>query len=209
MDCAAPEYRYDVFLSYSQKGEWNTFVDEHFQPMLKHWIGEELGRSPEIFVDREAIRIGEAWEPFLLESLRASKVMVALWSRQYFSSEFCRFELGFMLARRHNFTRLGMHDRIILPVRIHDGNRFPTLTKQIQSIDLSAYANPFMSRDSSAREQLSEHVRKFAQDVAGAIENAQNDTQESATDYQSFVTQLAPEPDATGQRTVPSLGGAR
>jgi hypothetical protein len=53
MDDSSGGYKYDVFLSYSRSGQWETFVDDVFEPILSHWLGEELGRTPVV------LRIGQ------------------------------------------------------------------------------------------------------------------------------------------------------
>lgn len=76
MDDSSSGYRFDAFLSYSRGGHWETFVQEFFEPILTHWLGEELGRTPVIFRDRTALSIGQNWPAILSDSLHGSRVMI-------------------------------------------------------------------------------------------------------------------------------------
>lgn len=206
MDDSSGGYKYDVFLSYSRSGQWETFVDDVFEPILSHWLGEELGRTPVVFKDRSIVSIGQNWHEMLEHALQASRVMVTLWSRQYFSSEWCRRELSFMLARANEFKVRGVFDRIILPATIHDGNKFPPFLSALQTLNLSEYADPFMTRRSLLREMLSAKMQELSRDAASAIEKVPNDSFQWNVRY---VSQLAMFSEFRGrQDTPPSLGGA-
>jgi len=198
-------YRYDVFLSYSRSGQWETFVDEVFEPILVHWLGEELGRTPIIFKDRAALSIGQNWQELLEVALRASRVMITLWSRQYFSSEWCRRELGFMLARANEFKIRGAFDRIVLPATIHDGRKFPAFLSALQAANLSEYADPFMTNHSVLREKLSAKIQELSRAAASAIEMVpinSFDWNVPYTDYLALFSEFEGRQDH-----VPSLGG--
>jgi hypothetical protein len=206
MDGSNCGYKYDVFLSYSHSGQWKTFVDDVFEPILLHWLGEELGRTPVVFKDWAAMSIGQNWPEMLEHALRASRVMVTLWSRQYFSSEWCCRELSFMLARAKEFKVRGTFDRIILPAIIHDGNKFPPFLSALQALNLSEYADPFMTRQSLLREKLSAEMQEFSRDAASAIERVPNDSFRWDVHYASYLAMFS---EFGGrQDRPPSLGGA-
>jgi len=205
MDDSNCGYKYDVFLSYSRSGQWEIFVDEVFEPILSHWLGEELGRTPAVFKDRAIMSIGQNWHETLERALQASRVMVTLWSRQYFSSEWCRRELSFMLARAKEFKFRGVFDQIILPVTIHDGSRFPPFLSPLQGLNLSEYADPFMTRRSLLREKLSVKLQEFSRDAASAIERVSNDSFQWDVSYANHLAMFS---ELGGrQDRLPSLGG--
>ena len=206
MDASSGGYKYDVFLSYSRKGQWEAFVDDVFEPIFLHWLGEELGRTPVVFKDRTTIHIGQNWHELLEHALQSSRVMVALWSRQYFSSESCRRELSFMLARAHEFRIRGVFDRIILPATIHDGNRFPPFLSVLQALNLSEYADPFMAMRSILQEKLSAKLQNLSRDAASAIEAVPNDSFQWKVDYASHLAMFSEFRER--QDRPPSLGGA-
>lgn len=205
MDDSSSGYKYDVFLSYSRSGQWETFVDNIFEPILLHWLGEELGRTPVVFKDRATLSIGQDWHEMLEDALRASRVMITLWSRQYFSSEWCRRELSFMLARANEFKGRGAFNRIILPATIHDGNRFPPSLSVLQALNLSEYADPFMTERSVLREKLSGKIQGLSRDAASAIETVPNDSFQWNVHYTSHLAMFSE--FERKQDRPPSLGG--
>ncbi len=206
MDDSNCGYKYDVFLSYSRSGHWGTFVDDVFEPILSHWLGEELGRTPVFFKDRTALSIGQNWHETLEHALQASRVMVTLWSRQYFSSEWCCRELSFMLARANEFKIRGVFDRIILPATIHDGKKFPPFLSALQALNLSEYADPFMTSRSLLRERLSAKMQELSRDAASAIERVHNDSFQWNVHYVSQLALFSESKEK--QDRPPSLGGA-
>lgn len=197
-------YKYDVFLSYSRRGQWSSFVDKYFEPILHHWLGEELGRNPVVFRDARTVPTGQDWHQMLEDALRASRVMIALWSRQYFSSPWCQLELSFMLGRADQFKVRGAADRIILPATIHDGRSFPNFLSRLQTINLSEYSDPFMNPDSILRERLSEKLQRFCEDVASAIESVPDGSESWEVDYKQYLAMFSD--NGSQQDRPPSLG---
>jgi hypothetical protein len=131
--------------------------------------------------------------------------MITLWSHQYFSSEWCRRELSFMLARANEFKVRGVFNRIVLPATIHDGHKFPPFLSALQALNLSQYADPFMTEHSPLREKLSAKVQELSRDVASAIETVPNDSFQWNVHY---VNHLAMFSEFGGkQDRPPSLGG--
>ena len=167
-------YEWDVFLSYRRYGEWPGWVEKHFYSLLHHWLGEELGDEPKIFFDVQDVETGVRWPPKLARALATSRSMVALWSRQYFRSDWCREELSLMLGREE-VSRLALptfDGGLVVPVLIHDGDDIPDEMKEIQSLRLQKLCNPRMTSDSPTGEQLSEKIRAWVPDVRAAIERA-------------------------------------
>jgi len=161
-------YHHDLFISYRRWGEWPVWVEHHFLPLLTHWLGEELGRPPSIFVDTKVIEAGHIWPQELAAGLGSTKVMVCLWSRSYFDSPWCLAELSHMLHRQDDNGGA----RLIVPATIHDGDRIPASLSLVQATRLNNYANPRMTRDSPSSEALSNLLRDFAVPVAAAIQAA-------------------------------------
>lgn len=165
-------YQYDVFLSYRRSNNWPRYVENHFFPMLKHWLDTILGRPSLIFFDVHDIETGEAWPYKLANGLACSKAMVCLWTKEYFGSEWCRAELTQMLARRKALAGPLGPPPLILAAVIHDSRDLDPTLSDIQRFQLQKYANPWMANDSPAAEQLSMEIEKLAQDVANALEKA-------------------------------------
>jgi hypothetical protein len=169
------DYDYDVFLSYRRSNFWPKYVKEHFLPKFRHWLGATLGREPEIYFDEEVIRVGDTWPRHLADGLAHSRVLVCLWTKEYFSSEWCKRELSHMLARRQFLTEGPQGPpRLIFAVLLHDSEDIDEILTDIQQLPLQKYCNPWMYRHGITAERLSMRIEKFATDVAGAVAQAPN-----------------------------------
>ncbi len=80
------DYKHDVFISYRRQELWTSWTRDHFKPLLGSYLQQELGGKPDIFVD-ERIEVGIDWVDALAEHLAASKIMVAIFSGDYFGSD--------------------------------------------------------------------------------------------------------------------------
>jgi hypothetical protein len=162
-------YEHDVFISYRRYAEWPKWVKEVFYPVFCHWLGEELPNVT-VFIDYE-IETGTSWPQKLGQALGRSRVLVPLFSRQYFSSPWCQLELGYMLAReaKCGFRTAANAAGLVVPAYIHDGNAFPQHVFGIQGAQLQQYTNPWLSQRSLTEELLSEAVRAWVPDIAAAV----------------------------------------
>ena len=79
-------YVLDVFLSYRRSNDWPTFIESHFYPKLQQWLDAWVGDDTKIFVDSRVIETGDSWPYRLADGLADSKIMLWLWSKQYFTS---------------------------------------------------------------------------------------------------------------------------
>jgi hypothetical protein len=138
-------YEYDVFLSYRRHGKWPVWVRDIFMPLFSHWLGEELGRDAAVFVDYH-IETGDSWPQKLGKSLGETRVLVALFSRQYFTSPWCMRELQPVLSREQacGFRTPQNPAGLIVPASIH----FPHRVKQIQAAQLQEYTSVRLSKGS-------------------------------------------------------------
>lgn len=167
-------YEHDIFLSYSRKGEWPDWVREKFLPLLRHWLGEELGREPGIFFDQE-MEAGQAWPHRLRLAVARSRIVVPLWSRMYFASDWCLREMSLMVARerQHGFGVAGDPGRLVVPAAIHDGDDFPpSATDGNQFFPLQEVANVRIARESVLHERFSDRIRGWAPSIRHAIERS-------------------------------------
>jgi internalin A len=199
-------YHYDVFLSYRRAADWPRFVDKNFLPMFQHWLGVELGRGPRIYYDKNAIEAGQSWPRQAADGLAHSKVMVCLWSREYFSSEWCRRELSQMLARREltsrELTRGSFPPNLIIAAILHDSEHLDPRLDDIERFDIREYANPWIADGSPRHERLSEQLARLSVSVAQALDKA--------PEYNPAWSDLDQLPDELlvdygEQRTVPRL----
>jgi hypothetical protein len=165
-------YQYDVFLSYRRANDWPRFVENHFLPKFKHWLDATLGHTSSVFFDVNVIETGESWPYRLANSLARSRVMVCLWSREYFSSQWCAAELTQMLARRKSLMGPLGPPPLVLAVVIHDSEDLDPGLADIQRFPLQNYSNPWIAEGSLVAEHLSVEIEKLARDVADAISQA-------------------------------------
>jgi hypothetical protein len=186
-------YEFDVFLSYSRASEWPSWVKGSFLPLLGHWLTAELGRDARIFVDYE-LDSGVSWPSSLGRALARSIVLVPLWSRNYFSSEWCRRELAQMRARedRHGFRSPSNPLGLIIPAIIHDGSTFPSIISDINYINLSSFANVRMDPNGATAERLSQTIKEWVPSISSAIESApEHDNEWDQLDAKAFVQQYS------------------
>lgn len=197
-------YDYDVFLSYRRAGYWPKFVDDHFFPKFEHWLYTTLGRAPSIFFDTRDIETGQSWPYRLAEGLARSKVMVCLWSKQYFSSQWCAAELSHMLARKQSLANDFGPLPLVLAVVIHDGQNIDPRLDGIQRFPLQSCCNPWIAEGSPTAELLSMKLQEFAEHVAHALDRV--------PEYDPLWTDLATTEfltifeSKTIQDALPSLG---
>ena len=167
-------YEHDVFLSYPHRFE--AWVLECFLPELDQYLSEELDPpAAKIFVDRTGIRTGDAWRQRLKKEVTQSRCVVAVWSPQYFHSEWCRIESSIMLYRE---TELGYRTNanpggLVFPVRAHDGEHYPQYAKDMQWLDLKYYVRKAEVFKNSQRyidfqDQMIERVPDLAVAIKGA-----------------------------------------
>lgn len=103
---------YDVFLSYAREDE----------NILKEFVETLKQQAPQtkIFLDRQSISIGTAWQPAIFESLDHCRKVVAMLSPSYLESKVCKEEFNIAWARSRE-TDLD----ILFPVYIYTA-KLPT-----------------------------------------------------------------------------------
>jgi hypothetical protein len=119
-------YEFDVFLSYSRKGSSPGWVHNHFLPKLRACLTDEIGHEPKVFVDQE-METGTVWPNRLAQVLAGSKILVSIYSAQYFQSHWCQAEWESM-AERERLLGLAspeLTQGLILPVLYSDSQNFP------------------------------------------------------------------------------------
>lgn len=161
------DYLYDVFVSYRRHREWTPWTREHLHDLLDAYLSQELGRPPAIFID-ERIEPGADWPNRLAGALGRSRVLLAVFSRDYFGSDWCTHELDLMHARWRCFPTT----RLVIPVIGHDGDLIPDEIARLQPFDLSPFRNTDIQRRTPRFEQFSDAVGKLAPHVAKAIGSA-------------------------------------
>lgn len=165
-------YQHDVFISYKREHCWTPWTRDHFKVLLKSYLQQDLGREPEIFVD-ERIIVGSDWVEALAEHLAQSRVLVAIFSADYFGSDWCIHELDLMLERCQSIPDATAEDaRLIIPVIVHDGELIPQPVKRLQPARLEQYRIAHINRDTHDYHNFSKEIQALSPMIAAAIRNA-------------------------------------
>jgi len=165
------DYENDIFISYRRSDvDWVRWTRENFVRALSSLLRVRLGRI-NVFVD-ETIEDGASWPNHLAMSLSRSRIMVAVLSRDYFQSDWCRLELALMHHREKsvNLRTAANPWGLIVPVVIDDGLCFPPEVQAMQGEPLHSFANPFMRPDSPKQEAMAEVLRnKLCNSIESAL----------------------------------------
>jgi len=166
-------YNYDIFISYRRDLETRRWLQNHFVPLLKLRVGQDLQRAPNIFVD-DQLESGTSWPEVLGVRLGASRILVALWAKDYFASDWCTEEMAHMLSREQacGFRTPQNPRGLVIPAVIHDGDDFPAALRHIQKFEIQRLFNVRMARDSQRAEDLDATLAAEAPAMAAAIEAA-------------------------------------
>ena len=133
--------------------------------------------------------------------------MVAVLSRDYFQSDWCRLELALMY-NREKITHFRTADNpfgLIIPLIIDDGDCFPPEVLAMQGQPMHDFANPFIRIDSPKQEALAEVLRtRVCPPIESALQrvpefNSEWEQVAHAQFQQMFRVRVAQ------QTTVPSL----
>jgi hypothetical protein len=167
------DYSNDIFISYRRDPETRSWLRNHFIPLLELRVRQELGRAPVLFVD-DQLESGISWPSQLGIELGGSRVLIALWAKDYFASRWCTEETVLMLGREQECGfRTDQNPRgLVIPAVIHDGTEFPESLSNIQKFEIQHLFNVRMARDSPRAEELDAILASQAPAVAAAIEAA-------------------------------------
>lgn len=83
-DLIQPTYEYEVFLSFRGLDTRETFIDILYRMLMEVGI--------RVFIDNEALHVGEEIGPDLLRAINQSKISVPIFSLNYASSKWCLME---------------------------------------------------------------------------------------------------------------------
>lgn len=161
------DYCWDIFISYAGDELRNRWIHQHFKPLLASYLKLELGRAADIYTDK-SIMTGQRFPRELAEGLARSRVLVPVFSRDYFCSEWCLHELDLMHARQCSAANADL----IVPIRVHDGEMLPNELGPIQRRDFESFYNPYLAPDSRTSEAFADAVRAFVPHVANALAGA-------------------------------------
>lgn len=166
-------YAYDIFISYRRNPETLTWINEHFVPLLELRVEMELQRKPTFYIDQQ-VEAGASWPPAIGAALGQSRVLIALWTGNYFTSVWCTEEFTHMLAREQEakLRTVQKPNGLIIPAFIHDGADFPAELQHIKPFEIQTSFNPRMARNSVRAEQLDAVLAQQAPAIAASINAA-------------------------------------
>ena len=115
------KYQYDLFLSYSHQntGDIMFFANEL----------QQTRPSLRIFLDRQELNPGAAWQQKIFEALDDCQKVIPAFSAQYLTSKVCKEEFNIALLRHRD-----AQDSVLLPIYLYSAE-LPTYMKMIQFID--------------------------------------------------------------------------
>lgn len=165
-------YEYDVFISYRRQKLWTPWVRDCLKDLIESYLQEELGERPRIFVD-ERIEVGADWIDSLAEALAKSKVVLSVFSKDYFSSQWCIHELD-LITERSSIAAGGSGDkcRLIVPTVVHDGEVIPVDIKRLQPYDLKKFRVPHLCKGSHLSQEFCIAIQQLAPQIRSAVESA-------------------------------------
>jgi hypothetical protein len=91
--------------------------------------------------------------------------MVALLSKDYFSSDWCVHELDLMMEKAQG-------NDLIIPVLVHDGRSIPDAVALLQSVDFRSYAIPALSYAGPLYAEFWSRLVELAPRIGNAVETA-------------------------------------
>lgn len=158
-------YEYDIFISYRrEKNAWTPWARDIFKRALESCLQRELGDPAEVFIDDQT-PIGANYVDHLAKALGKSKVMVALLSKDYFSSDWCVHELDLMMERASGRN-------LIIPIVVHDGEIIPDAIGQLQYADFKEFAIPGLHDAGPLHARFWAAMVAVAPRISNAIENS-------------------------------------
>ena len=202
-------YTHDVFLSYSHDYPFGEWVKDPFLPLFQGYLTASLGRAGQIFSDRD-IPAGNSWPERLRNALATSRTLVGIWSPNYFISDWCQCECLFMLHREHafGFRTPTNPDGLIVPVTLHDGDRFPNYARAVQYADWIKYARVGEGFKKTERYvEFQDRISDWADDVARAINAAPDWDAEWLTE--DWLNAAVPNWSALAPATTPLFSAPR
>jgi hypothetical protein len=169
------DYEYDVFVSYPRGGNVEPWVRWHLLPLLMPALQENLARKM-VFIDSQDLDTGVSWPEALEYAHLRSRVLLAVFSRQYFKKAWCLAELESMLAR-HKLLGLGTpEDPTILVHAIVaqdcEDDRVPPAYAHIQRSHFKSYVWGYPDRGWSQYKEFEDAVMALAERIADTVEKA-------------------------------------
>ena len=174
-------YEYDLFVSYKREPKNNELITPWLRKVLKRiefYLRQEMGGGKDqarLFIDVDGIEAGEVWPEKIRHALQSAKCLMPIWTPEYFHSDWCVAEWRSFLAREKLIaSRRKDPCRLIVPIKFHDGIRFPPEAANVEQFDLRDYAATtkafWVTKRADELDQIL--LTKVAPTLARAIEKA-------------------------------------
>jgi hypothetical protein len=162
-------YEYEVFLSYARSQTDGQWVRNHFAQQLEYRLNDVTRDRVRISWDHQ-MESGVSWPDELKRRLRCSRLLVAVWSPEYFRSAWCMAEWR---SFRERELKLGLFNvdqprGLIYPIRYSDGEHFHSEAQRTQcKKDFSSLNYPFLVFQKSEKFlDFDDLVRDMASEIA-------------------------------------------
>lgn len=169
------DYSFDVFVSYSHHEDHAWWVRNVFKRRFETYLANALGRSPKVFYDRPGIESGDAWPERLKGALAQSRILVPVWSVEYFESDWCTAECAVIWHREHKlgYRTLENPQGLIHPIQLYDGDHYPNFASKIQYRSFKRFNRVGEGFLNSPRySELQDELEEWVEQVAPSIRNA-------------------------------------
>jgi hypothetical protein len=193
-------YESDVFISYRRNGNVPQWVHNHFLPKLRSCLSDEVEDGVTVFVDHD-VDVGANWPMRLEKALLGTKMLVAVWSAQYFRSTWCLTEWASMVAREE---RLGLGsarhpEGLVYPILFADSENFPPSVLSRSYRDLKKWNCPDRSfQDTAEYVEFHREMQKIARELAERLA--------TVPEWQPDWPIARPTVDAAPPTLLPQLG---
>ena len=182
-------YEFEIFLSYARSETEGQWVRNHFAQHLEYRLNDVTRDRVRISWDHQ-MEAGVSWPEELKRRLRHSRMLVAVWSPEYFRSHWCMAEWR---SFREREAMLGLFTAqqprgLIYPARYSDGDHFHLEAKRTQCRkDFSNLNYPFpVFRKSEKFLDFDDLVREMAVEIADRLNRI--------PDWQGDFPVIEPEP---------------
>ena len=155
------DYEFDIFISYSS--EYKDWVLNIFIPLLKICAdNDDEINDIKICKDVDQFQPGYSLSKEIKNHLSMSRILIAVTSKAYFKSGWCKTEWIYFLKRQKRLQELNiLKNPIVLPVRISDGNCFPEAAGKLICFNYKTYFCP-----SSESFKKTADYREFQKELA-------------------------------------------
>lgn len=113
-------YRYDLFVSYPNRGRIPEWVRDVLVPLVTQVLDEHLDAPPRIAFDRSIFKAGDRWPDALADMHATSRAFLLVLAYPYFNQGWCVSEWLNALERARLSATAGKIPPIVVPIRYND-----------------------------------------------------------------------------------------